>query len=71
MDRPKLSFLNPGGGLEQIVGGCKITSDRSAFRLLDKVLGVAFFGHASSVRRFDPFRNAGCFVDRPETLRYH
>ena len=58
MDRAKLSFLNPGGGPEQLVGGRKITGDRSTFRLLQKVLRVEFFRHASSVRRFDPFRNA-------------
>ena len=58
MDRTKLGFLNPGGGPEQFVGSRKITGNRSAFRLLDKVLGVRFFGHAFSVRRFDPFRNA-------------
>ena len=46
MDRTKLGFLNPGGGPEQFVGGRKITGDRCAFRLLDKVLGVAFFRHA-------------------------
>ena len=58
MDRTKLGFLYPGGGPEQFVGGRKISGDRSAFRLLDKVPGVAFFRHAFSVRRFDPFGNA-------------
>lgn len=54
----KLGFLNPGGGPEQFVGGRKISGDRCAFRLLDKMLNVAFFRHAFSVRRFDLFRNA-------------
>ena len=54
MHRTKLGFLNPGGGPEQFVGSRKIAGDRSAFRLLDKVLGIRFLRHAFSVRRFDP-----------------
>ena len=47
MGRTELGFLNPGGGPQRFVGSHKITGDRSTFRLLDKMLGVRFFGHAS------------------------
>src|SRR4029450_6962299 len=38
---------------------------RSAFRLLDKGLSFAFFRHAFSVRRFDPFSSTHRY-DRAE-----
>ena len=62
MNRTELGFLNPCGGPEQVVGGRKVSGDRSAFRLVDKRLSIAFFRHASSVRRFDPFRNAALMI---------
>jgi len=67
MGRTTLGFLNPGGGPQQFVGGREISGDCCVFCLLDKVLGVRFFRHTFSVRRFDPFRNAA--IVRPLRAR--
>ena len=62
MDRTKLGLLNPGGGREQLIGGRKVTGDRCAFCLLDKVLGVR-----SSAMRSQCTRG----LTLSGTLRYH